>query len=149
MASVCCTATVPPRGSQTMTFALAWHAPRFDDGGRALGNGYCNRFTSSRDAALRTLNHAAYFTGAVRAWQKRLLDSTLPRWMPRGAVWQTTLIGRQEIWPVHRKTAELGGMLRSGLEDSFYLPDGEMAKSNGAVSRSPNRPHVISSAPTI
>ena len=38
-----------------------------------------------------------------------------------------TLIGRAEIWPVHQKTAELGGMLRTGLEDTFYLPDGERA----------------------
>ena len=28
--------------------------------------------------------------------------------------WQTTLIGRAEIWPVHQATAELGGMLRTG-----------------------------------
>ena len=50
-----------------------------------------------------------------------------------GAPWQTTLIGRQEIWPVHQKTADLGGMLRTGLEDTFYLPDGERAAGNGAL----------------
>ncbi len=61
------------------------------------------------------------------------LLALLPRWMPAGAVWQTTLIGRAEIWPVHRRTAELGGMLRSGLEDSFYLPDGSRAPGNGAM----------------
>lgn len=83
MASVCCTATVPPRGTQTMTFTVAWYAPRFEVGGRDLGNGYCNRFTSAKEIGLRTLNLAAYFTGAVRAWHKRMLDSTLPRWMPR------------------------------------------------------------------
>jgi 3-keto-5-aminohexanoate cleavage enzyme len=49
------------------------------------------------------------------------------------ASWQTTLIGRKEIWPVHRRTAELGGHLRSGLEDTFYLPDGEKVKSNGPL----------------
>ena len=53
--------------------------------------------------------------------------------LPPGAVWQTTLIGRAEIWPVHQKTAELGGMLRTGLEDTFYLPDGERATGNGAL----------------
>jgi 3-keto-5-aminohexanoate cleavage enzyme len=57
----------------------------------------------------------------------------LPRWTAPGAVWQTTLIGRAEIWPVHQKTAELGGMLRSGLEDSFYLPGGEKARGNGPM----------------
>jgi uncharacterized protein (DUF849 family) len=57
----------------------------------------------------------------------------LPRWMASGSVWQATLIGREEIWPVHQKTAELGGMLRTGLEDTFYLPDGARAAGNGAL----------------
>jgi uncharacterized protein (DUF849 family) len=49
------------------------------------------------------------------------------------AAWQATLIGRSEIWPVHRRAAELGGMLRTGLEDTFYLPDGARAEHNGAL----------------
>ncbi len=61
------------------------------------------------------------------------LLALLPRYAPPKAVWQTTLIGRAEIWPVHQKTAELGGMLRSGLEDTFYLPDGERACGNGQL----------------
>ena len=61
------------------------------------------------------------------------LLALLPRYMPQGAVWQSTLIGRAEVWPVHQKTAELGGMLRSGLEDTFYLPDGTRAPGNGAL----------------
>jgi len=61
------------------------------------------------------------------------LLALLPRYTVPGAVWQTTLIGRAEIWPVHQKTAELGGMLRTGLEDTFYLPDGERASGNGPL----------------
>jgi uncharacterized protein (DUF849 family) len=61
------------------------------------------------------------------------LLALLPRYAPKDAVWQTTLIGRAEIWPVHQKTAELGGMLRTGLEDTFYLPGGERASGNGAL----------------
>ena len=61
------------------------------------------------------------------------LLALLPRYAPPGAVWQTTLIGRAEIWPVHRRTAELGGMLRTGLEDTFYLPDGSRARGNGQL----------------
>lgn len=45
--------------------------------------------------------------------------------------WQATVIGRQDVWPVHQRAAELGGNLRTGLEDCFYLPDGEKASSNG------------------
>ena len=61
------------------------------------------------------------------------LLALMPRWMVPGSVWQSTLIGRAEIWPVHQKTADLGGMLRTGLEDTFYLPDGERAAGNGAL----------------
>jgi uncharacterized protein (DUF849 family) len=61
------------------------------------------------------------------------LLALLPRYAPPGAAWQTTLIGRAEIWPVHQKAAELGGMLRTGLEDTFYLPDGERASGNGVL----------------
>jgi uncharacterized protein (DUF849 family) len=61
------------------------------------------------------------------------LLALLPRWLPPAAVWQATLIGRAEIWPVHRRAAELGGMLRAGLEDCFYLPDGRKATGNGPM----------------
>jgi 3-keto-5-aminohexanoate cleavage enzyme len=36
-----------------------------------------------------------------------------------GAPWQVTAIGRAEVWPLHRRAAELGGHLRTGLEDTF------------------------------
>lgn len=61
------------------------------------------------------------------------LLALLPQWMAHDSVWQTTLIGRAEIWPVHQKTADLGGMLRTGLEDTFYLPGGGRASGNGAL----------------
>lgn len=55
------------------------------------------------------------------------------KYLKPGCQWQTTVIGRQEIWPVHRKTAELGGHLRTGVEDTFYLPNGEKASGNGQL----------------
>ncbi|MDO5626675.1 MAG: 3-keto-5-aminohexanoate cleavage protein, partial [Pseudomonadota bacterium] len=51
----------------------------------------------------------------------------------KDAPWQATVIGRAEIWPVHRRVAELGGHLRSGLEDTFYLPDGSKVTSNAPL----------------
>jgi uncharacterized protein (DUF849 family) len=57
----------------------------------------------------------------------------LVRYLKPGSPWQATLIGRQEIWPVHRRAAELGGHLRTGLEDTFYLPDGRRARGNGEL----------------
>ncbi len=47
--------------------------------------------------------------------------------------WQVTAIGRADVWPLHRRAAELGGNLRTGLEDTFYLPDGERASGNGPL----------------
>ena len=53
--------------------------------------------------------------------------------LPTGATWQVTAIGRENVWPLHQRTAELGGNLRTGLEDTFYLPDGRKARSNGEL----------------
>jgi uncharacterized protein (DUF849 family) len=65
---------------------------------------------------------------AKAAWLPLLLDE-----LPDAAHWQAIVIGREEVWDVHRKTAELGGNLRTGLEDTFYLPDGARAESNGPL----------------
>jgi len=55
------------------------------------------------------------------------------KYLPTGCAWQTTVIGRAEIWDLHRKAAELGGHLRTGVEDTFYLPDGTRTSGNGAL----------------
>jgi hypothetical protein len=65
---------------------------------------------------------------AKASWLPLLVEEMTPT-----TEWQTILIGRQEVWPVHRKAAELGGHLRTGLEDTFYLPDGSKAASNGPL----------------
>ncbi len=57
----------------------------------------------------------------------------LVREMPKGAIWQTIGIGRTEVWALHRRAAELGGHVRTGLEDTFYLPNGDKTGSNGAL----------------
>jgi uncharacterized protein (DUF849 family) len=59
----------------------------------------------------------------------------LLRLIAPGARWSVTAIGRREIWPLHRRAAELGGDLRTGLEDTIYLPDGARAASNGDLVR--------------
>lgn len=50
--------------------------------------------------------------------------------LPEGSHWEVIGIGREQ-WRLLREALELGGELRVGLEDNFYLPSGEMAKSNG------------------
>ncbi len=44
--------------------------------------------------------------------------------------WGVIGIGRDQ-WMLIAAAVTLGGSVRAGLEDNFYLPDGEMARSNG------------------
>lgn len=55
--------------------------------------------------------------------------------LPDNALWQviSTGPGREKIWGLHRRCVELGGNVRTGLEDTFYLPDGEKASDNGQL----------------
>ncbi len=55
--------------------------------------------------------------------------------LPENAHWQViaTGPGREKIWELHRKCIELGGNVRTGLEDTFYLPSGEKATDNGQL----------------
>ena len=41
--------------------------------------------------------------------------------------------GREKVWNLHRRCLELGGDVRTGLEDTFYLPNGERATDNGQL----------------
>ena len=50
--------------------------------------------------------------------------------VPAGARWKVIGISREQ-WPLAMAALALGGDVRVGLEDNFYLPDGEMARSNG------------------
>ncbi|MFL5822714.1 MAG: 3-keto-5-aminohexanoate cleavage protein [Solirubrobacteraceae bacterium] len=47
-----------------------------------------------------------------------------------GHHWGVIGIGRDQ-WMLVAAALTLGGSVRVGLEDNFYLPDGEMARSNG------------------
>lgn len=53
--------------------------------------------------------------------------------LPPKTHWQSIVIGREDVWPIHQKTAELGGHLRTGVEDTFYLPDGQKVSGNGQL----------------
>jgi 3-keto-5-aminohexanoate cleavage enzyme len=53
--------------------------------------------------------------------------------MPEGSHWQVIVIGRSEVWKLHRKALESGSNARTGLEDTFYLPSGKKARNNGEL----------------
>ena len=49
--------------------------------------------------------------------------------LPPGSTWKLVGIS-QDQWPLLAATLSLGGNVRVGLEDNFYLPSGEMAKGS-------------------
>ncbi|MCX8112096.1 MAG: 3-keto-5-aminohexanoate cleavage protein [Bacteroidia bacterium] len=68
--------------------------------------------------------------GGIPATTENLLHQA--RSVPPGSHWQVIGIGRKQ-WALAAVALTLGGHIRVGLEDNFYLPEGEMAKSNGEL----------------
>ena len=54
------------------------------------------------------------------------------RIMPAGSEWEVIAISHGH-WRMLSAGAVMGGNIRTGLEDHLYLPNGEMAKSNGEM----------------
>ncbi len=82
----------------------------------------------AKDPSYNFVMGVASGTPANPDWLPLLLPLKVPE-----CLWQVTAIGRQDVWPLHRRVAELGGNLRTGLEDTFYLPDGSKARGNGEL----------------
>ena len=68
-------------------------------------------------------------TGGIRPSARNLahMAEQVP---PVAHEWGVIGISRQQ-WELVAAALTLGGNVRVGLEDNFYLPDGEMARSNG------------------
>jgi len=68
--------------------------------------------------------------GGIPATVENLIHQS--KQVPKGAFWQSIVISRKQ-WKLTAQAALLGGNIRVGLEDNFYLPNNEMAKSNGEL----------------
>ncbi len=71
--------------------------------------------------------------GGVPATARNLAmmaDNLAAAWPQRTHHWGVIGIGRGQ-WTMVAAALTLGGSIRVGLEDNFYLPDGTMARSNG------------------
>lgn len=68
--------------------------------------------------------------GGIPATTENLANQK--RNLPPDSVWQVIGIQRQQ-WQMVAAALTLGGNVRVGLEDNFYLPDGTMARSNGEL----------------
>ena len=71
--------------------------------------------------------------GGVPATARNLAmmaENLAQAWVDHTHHWGVIGIGRGQ-WSLVAAALTLGGSVRVGLEDNFYLPDGEMARSNG------------------
>ena len=68
--------------------------------------------------------------GGVPATARNL--ATMADNVPEGSHWGVIGISRVQ-WMLCAAALTLGGSIRVGLEDNFYLPDGTMARSNGEL----------------
>ena len=66
--------------------------------------------------------------GGVRPTARNL--AAMAAEVPAGSHWGVIGISREQ-WMLVAAALTLGGSIRVGLEDNFYLPNGEMARSNG------------------
>jgi uncharacterized protein (DUF849 family) len=66
--------------------------------------------------------------GGVRPTARNL--AAMAAEVPDGSHWGVIGISREQ-WMLVAAALTLGGSIRVGLEDNFYLPNGEMARSNG------------------
>jgi uncharacterized protein (DUF849 family) len=73
-------------------------------------------------------------TGGIRATARNLAH--MADQIPGGAEsrnnWGVICVSRAQ-WMLVAAALTLGGNVRTGLEDNFYLPNGEMARSNGEL----------------
>jgi uncharacterized protein (DUF849 family) len=78
--------------------------------------------------------HADFVMGVVGGVPASALNlAAMARNMPAGKHhWGVIGIGREQ-WMLVAAALTLGGSIRVGLEDNFYLPTGEMARSNGEL----------------
>jgi 3-keto-5-aminohexanoate cleavage enzyme len=73
-------------------------------------------------------------TGGIRPTTRNVsvMAEQIPGGPNTGANWQVIGISRDQ-WTLLATSLTLGGNVRAGLEDNLYLPDGEMARSNGEL----------------
>ena len=66
--------------------------------------------------------------GGIPGTTRHLVDQVDS--LPQGSHWQVIGIGLNQ-WPLVAAAITMGGNVRVGLEDNFYVEEGKMAKSNG------------------
>jgi uncharacterized protein (DUF849 family) len=68
--------------------------------------------------------------GGIPGTTRHLVDQV--DGLPAGSHWQVIGIGLNQ-WPLVAAAITMGGNVRVGLEDNFYVEEGKMARSNGEL----------------
>ena len=68
--------------------------------------------------------------GGIPGTTRHLVDQVDS--LPAGSHWQVIGIGLNQ-WPLVAAAITMGGNVRVGLEDNFYVEEGKMARSNGEL----------------
>jgi len=68
--------------------------------------------------------------GGIPGTTRHLVDQVDS--LPEGSHWQVIGIGLNQ-WPLVAAAITMGGNVRVGLEDNFYVEEGRMARSNGEL----------------
>lgn len=97
-------------------------------------NGHINNANPFIDMGLLQRPYIMSFVmgvlGGIPATTQNLMHQIAS--VPEGTHWQVITISRKQ-WAMAAVALSVGGNFRVGLEDNFYLPNGEMAKSNGEL----------------
>lgn len=97
-------------------------------------NGHINNANPFIDMGLLQRPYIMSFVmgvmGGIPATTQNLMHQIAS--VPEGTHWQVITISRKQ-WAMAAVALSVGGNFRVGLEDNFYLPNGEMARSNGEL----------------
>jgi uncharacterized protein (DUF608 family) len=75
------TVKVPPGGTKTIDFVLAWSMPNLYRDRRRVGNYYAKRFPSAADVVRHVAANLDRLAGQTRLWHDTYYDATLPWWL--------------------------------------------------------------------
>lgn len=121
--AVCCSCAVAPQTRRSLAFALAWFCPRFVVDGVDQGNGYANVFADARAVAERALKHRKYYFASVENWHKRFLSSSLPRWLSRMLINNSSVFSTNTLLTKDGKFAMMetpGDPVTGAIDRRFY-----------------------------
>lgn len=127
--AICSQVVLEPQQSQRFDFLLCWHSPHFFIGEHDQGNGYCNEFKDVMSVAKNGVKHFDYYYKAVGLWQNRLLSSSLPRWLCRILLNNTSVLTTNSFYTKDGRF----GMLESPEGDYLSRLDQHLYTSLGVL----------------